>query len=333
MTQALIQTTIGKPGNFALVGLKDLNGPKLMLYNRDNTTSGGQRWNPGPTATPSDAFISGGATSSGAIIQSTIGTPDKPGSFEVLVLEANKQLMHYDKDAHESPWLGQPTVVSREATGPASFIQSSFGTPQFDGNFEAVVLEGSNLVHYYRDNSKDDHPWHRTVVITSKATGPGSIIQSSYGTPNHPGNFEVIVPEGGNLVHYYRDNSANGYPWHYVTTITSKATGPGCLIQSTFGTPCLGNFEVVVLEGTELVHYWRDNSDVKQPWHKTVAITTGATHSGSLIQSNYGTPYAPGNFEVVVLEGHDLVHYWRDNTPGSGFPWHKTIIVANNMLG
>jgi hypothetical protein len=41
--------------------------------------------------------------------------------------------------------------------------------------------------------------WHRAGTITEAATGPGSIIQSSIGTP---ANFEVIVPEGSRLMHY-----------------------------------------------------------------------------------------------------------------------------------
>src|SRR5215218_2885974 len=92
-------------------------------------------------------------------------------------------------------------------------------------------------------------------VITS-----GSFIQSTinrmpqqgtdYPSTNH-GNFQVLVQEGNNLVHYWHDNtqdlnaywpsqppsSPNGRPsegWQRAQTITSKATGPGCIIQSDF---------------------------------------------------------------------------------------------------
>jgi hypothetical protein len=37
------------------------------------------------------------------------------------------------------------------------------------------------------------------------------------------------------------------------------------IIQSDFASGGHGNFEVVVLEGNELVHYFHDNSDVTCP--------------------------------------------------------------------
>jgi len=151
-----------------------------------------------------------------------------------------------------------------------AFIQSSYGTPNSPGNFEAAIFEpGKGLVHYYRDNTNGK--WHATVVISSSATGPGSIIQTSYGTPNAPGNFEVVVLEGKNLVHYYRDNTTNS-KWNRTTVITSNATGPGTLIQSSYGTPNKpGNFEVIVPEGDHYVHYYRDNS-ASGSWHFTTKI-------------------------------------------------------------
>jgi hypothetical protein len=158
-----------------------------------------------------------------------------------------------------------------------SFIQSTYGTPNSPGNFEAVLLQGKNLVHYYRDNTNGgSKKWSRTTVISSKATGPGSIIQSSYSTPYAPGNFEVVVLEGNNLVHYYRDNSSKGKEaWRGGTVITSKATGPG-----------------------------------------------------TVIQSSYSTPNAPGNLEVIVPEGDNFVHYSRDDSAAGGLKWSPAIVVA-----
>lgn len=144
-----------------------------------------------------------------------------------------------------------------------SFIQGTYSTPSSPGNFEAVLLQGNNLVHYYRDNSANGgEKWSSTKVISSKATAPGSIIQSSYTTPNGPGNFEVVVLEGHNLVHYYRDNSSKGgEAWGGGTVISSKATGPGIVVQTSYSTPnAPGNLEVIVPEGGNYVHYWRDDS-------------------------------------------------------------------------
>ncbi len=162
----------------------------------------------------------------------------------------------------------------------ASLIQSTYSTPNAPGNFEAVVLEGNNLVHYYRDNSATGGGrWSPTAVITSSATARGSLIQSSYSTPNAPGNFEVVVLEGNNLVHYYRDNSASG----------------------------------------------------GGKWSRTVVITSNATGPASLIQTNYSTPNAPGNLELVVPEGHDLVHYYRDDSASGGNKWYRGPVITSKL--
>jgi len=41
------------------------------------------------------------------------------------------------------------------------------------------------------------------------------------------------------------------------------STDGGCLIQSDFTSNGHGNFETVVLQGNDLVHYWHDNGNVK----------------------------------------------------------------------
>jgi len=77
------------------------------------------------------------------------------------------------------------------------------------------------------------------------------------------------------------------------------------------------------------MHYFRDNSTPGKPWSKTAAITTTATGDATIIQSSYGTPQVVGDFEVVVFEGRDLVHYWRDNG-STELPWIKTVVISDN---
>ena len=73
-------------------------------------------------------------------------------------------------------------------------------------------------------------------------------------------------------------------------------------------------------EGTDLVHYWHDNGDVASPWRRGKTISTAATGPASIIQSDFKGEH--GNFEVVVLEGHSLIHYWHDNGDVAS-PWRR----------
>src|ERR1700733_15633122 len=77
MTQALIQSTFGQPGNFELLVLQNSHPSKnLEHYFRDNNPAGTKQWNPSPAQTiSSNDIITSHATSPGAIIQSTFGNP------------------------------------------------------------------------------------------------------------------------------------------------------------------------------------------------------------------------------------------------------------------
>ena len=156
-------------------------------------------------------------------------------------------------------------------------------------------------------------------------TGPGCIIQSDFKSKDsnsiEHGNFEVVVPEGNKLVWYQRRWDKSG--WDFVGIISTNATGPGCIIQSDFKSKDSnsiehGNFEVVVQEGSNLLHYWHDNTTRK--WSRAATISNAATGPGCIIQSDFKSPdpqrVIHGNFEVVVQEGSNLLHYWHDNTDG-----------------
>jgi len=197
----------------------------------------------------------------------------------------------------------------------ASFIEGQFRTERHHGDLEAVVLEGNTLVHYRRPS--DTLVWKRFDVVTSKATDRACIIQGDFG--GDVKNFELVVPEGEDLVHYFRDNTGGG--WHRVQVVTSGVTGPACMIQSDYPDDDAdhGNFEVITLEGSDLVHYFHDNGNVANPWQRTVSITSHAASGACMIQSDYPDDADHHNFELVVLEdeggafGRALVHYWRDN--------------------
>jgi hypothetical protein len=273
------------------------------------------------------------------MIESTFGTP---GNLEVVTLDGGNpaKLVHLFR-GQDLTWelgLQSAEVISSQATSSGAIIQSSFGTPAHPGNFEVLVLEGSNLVHYFKDNSNTSNPWVAATphVVSSKATGGASFIQSTFKTtPNAPGNFEAVVLEGSNLVHYFKDNSNPQNPWVPTTVISPNATSPGCIIQSTLGSSKEhGNFELVVLEGRNLVHYWRDNSRPDYPWTRATVISNDAVSQASLIQSNLGVQGAQTNLELVVPEGNELSEqqelaaYFRDDST-QPYLWHRTGTVSN----
>ena len=258
-----------------------LEGTDLVHYWRDHTVPGGA-WNRGLTVT-------GSASSPGCLIQSSFGG-GAHGNFEVVVLEGNN-LNHYwhDNSNPTSPWQFGATI-STEATGEACMIESSYSG--WYGNFELVVLEGNNLVHYWRDNAAAGLPWHRGVTITSDATGPACLFQSDYGVAGTPANFELFVQEGPVIGHWFRDNSDPNLPWIRITSVLAagdKASGPACVIQGDYGAGAHGNFELIVPEGGNLIHYWRDNTQSSTPWLKGVTVTHAAFNFKSRYNQNLAT--------------------------------------------
>jgi hypothetical protein len=228
--------------------------------------------------------------------------------------------------AQPAPPQPIPLPVSADA---GCLIQSDF-ISNGHGNFETVVLQGNDLVHYWHDNGNVQHTWVRGQVITHSATGPGCIIQSDFRGGSH-GNFEVVVPEGRNLVHYFHDNGNVALPWTRGQIISTNATGPAFIIQSDFRSGSHGNFEVVALEGTNLVHYFHENDNVNKPWRRGQTISTHATSRGTIIQSDFRGG-GHGNFEVLVREGGPLVHYFHENNDVNN-PWRRGQTVSTTPGG
>ena len=245
-----------------------------------------------------------------------------------------------------STWM---TSIVETVTGPpsltapwaptGSMIQGDFGIGVM--NFEAVVLQGSNLLHYWKDNSVSgfSKPWQLATVagspdiVTTKATGPGCLIQSDYLGLGH-GRFDVVVQEGSQLVHYSRDNTSATPGWNLdPNVISSSVTGPGCLIQSYRTVAGHGRFEVLALEGTNLVHYWQDSSH--PVWQKEGVITGNARSAGCMIASDYFDSTSNTYLEVVVCQGvtaeppYDLVHYRFNGASWSTDPYVNPAAAGN----
>ncbi len=224
---------------------------------------------------------------------------------------------------------GPEAIIPQLAVGPCSLIQSDFMAGSH-GNYEIVVLEDKNLIHYFKANDDPFNPFSRGPIVSTQATGPGCLIQSDFMAGGH-GNFEAVVLEGNNLVHYFKVNDDINSPWQRGVTITGQATGPGCIMQSSFSSGEHGNFEVIVPEGKILAHYFKNNGDINNPWLRAPDITNQASGPACIIESDF-TDGEHGNFEVVALEGSNLVHYFKSNTDVSN-PWVRGPVITTKATG
>lgn len=261
-SSSLIQSTLGSGLRLDAVAR---SGSQLIQVSRDDTPA--LTW-------LSPAPIAAGVNGNPALIQSTFG---EAGNYELVVPLVSGGIGHFwrDNDDPAFPWHG-PTVFGTQTVeiGGVSLIQGTFGDP---GNLEVVATAGNlsnrSLVHFWRDVNG----WHGpTQIFLPNAFGnfaPSGIpgfIQSK------DGNFQVVVPSGGELVHLMRDNSDAAFTWNPVARFAGfPMTGflAASLIQSNFGPPESGNFELLSRKRDagpaqiHVQHHWRtaDTSGTWQP--------------------------------------------------------------------
>lgn len=310
---------------------------------------------------------------SGSFIQSTFGGW---GNYELAVPHSQK-LVHYWRDndeptfawhrGHEfsfeaqtiSEGLNQQMQLSRSVQG-VSLIQSTIAGDGVHGNFDMVVRlspttlstdEGDSLHLYAFDTGVGQWKVLGPIVADGRpitgVTGTPALIQSTFG---QHGNYELVVPHGQKLVHYWRGNDDPSFAWHHGHELSFKSQAMSealnqqlrlghfvngvALIQSTFaGDGIHGNFDMVVRlspttlhadEGDSLHLYTFDTGVSRWTGHGPIMVEgqpiTGVTGTPALIQSTYGQH---GNYELVVPHGQKLVHYYRNNDDPS-FAWHRT---------
>ncbi len=168
--------------------------------------------------------------------------------------------------------------------------------------------------------------WINAIVAPSWVPGPVvggiSVIQSTYGIPGNPGNFELVGPVPGfggglGLAHYWRNDSAPGAPWALGERFAADiGTFSGAVvIESTYG-----NLEVVASGGAQLYAYFKTPTGA---WSSTFAIP-GASHERGTAAFLQGTFGSPGNFEVAAPNATAGIDYfWRDNTATGNFTWNN----------
>ncbi len=153
--------------------------------------------------------------------------------------------------------LGQINAVA--------LIESSFG------RFDLLIRRGEALEYVSRDRSAGDTTWSVPLQILDGAAGVPGFIQSNYG---QNGNFEVVVANvNGGLSGTWCNNDDPAAPrWMGSFTIVERFGDAGDhpgdgdvvgLIQSNFGTPGFGNFEVIARRNGQTDFFWRTDHD---PW-------------------------------------------------------------------
>jgi hypothetical protein len=129
----------------------------------------------------------------------------------------------------------------------------------------------------------------------------------------------VLVRQSDQLCHYFRNNDEEWLQWEGPTCFGRNIRSAPALIQSRFGNH--GDFEVVVQQGNQVCHYWRDNDQEEALWNPqfTECFGQNVTSAPALMQSNFDDR---GNFEVVVRQDSQLCHFWRNNDG-----WDRMVVI------
>jgi len=162
----------------------------------------------------------------------------------------------------------------------ATLLQSSIGPGNLDVVAVASAFTGSAFLMFY---GRDGAGWHGPAELVADGHGvtgvsgnPG-FIQGTFG---QQGNYELVVPLGDHLAHFWRDNDAAGYPWHGPTVLPPPGHGPrgpgSAALAVTFGSVSmiqtnLGDEQALTVMATVadtagkhfLIGYTRDSSG----WH------------------------------------------------------------------
>ncbi|MBI3272982.1 MAG: beta-lactamase family protein [Planctomycetes bacterium] len=248
-TPSLIQSNFMEPGNLELVCRV---GARLAHFWRHSRSL---EWS-APT------WFGEGCAGSPALLQGVFGAR---GNFEVVVPAVPAGIAHYwrNNDDPALPWVG-PGVFGENLgrVDAVALVQGNYGHP---GNLELVLRVGAKLFHFYRKGNA----WLGGKEFFDRAAGQPAFLQGRHGGRGH---FEVVTPlVGGGFAHLYRDNE-EGQTWRLLAQV-GAADGSFtalALIQSHYGTPALGNFEVAAWDGRRVLTYWRDDGRARA-WHGPVS--------------------------------------------------------------
>ncbi|GAW11753.1 hypothetical protein ANO14919_011040 [Xylariales sp. No.14919] len=182
------------------------------------------------------------------------------GSLEAVINipsglgDSQRVLRHFSRNSTTGEWFARAVISARPESG-GSIIQntSKRHAAQEHGDFEVVVLEDGVLKHYTHYNyppTDDKSAWSCSAIVND-ASGPDSpivaicaapLLQSRIPIPDKSNETTLetaILQSNGDVLHYRclqlgacTKSTEQQHEWHRGAKITSEATGPVCLYQT-----------------------------------------------------------------------------------------------------
>lgn len=266
----------------------------------------------------------------GALVQSGNGAANN--NFELFVLVGGKIEHWYRENSTAAmQWNRVGSIESRDPWRPLpadavdvpAVVQSTFNR-----NFELIYRCSENQLHHaYFDQASGW--WYDARTIGSFCGGIGipGFIQSDRGAP---GDFEVVaIDRDGVAEHWTKHNSApwtrRPGEWYHQETFGSGFgySGPS-LVQSRLGVTGVpennrGELHYVGATSTGEMQHWRRATG--GTWQLQGTFGAGVTSGPALIEGTYGAgdDSGIGNFELCVVAGSRVQHWWRHNRSLSGW--------------
>ncbi|MBB5510857.1 hypothetical protein [Paraburkholderia atlantica] len=212
--------------------------------------------------------------------------------------------------------------------GVSSLIRSDYPKNAEHYNFEALVLLGDELFHYYKDNSNVENRWTRSEPgpITRGVTAPACLVRSDSEKGAEHLNFDALVLKGNELSHWSRNNSTDPGAWYQVSIVDvasfvpGGATGPASMVVSDYlSSDGRGNFAALIPTQNGLFHFWRDQATGKWQPASSTPLTVNPGSSGCIISTDYFDGSHRG-LEALVFEPFD-----KGVGTISHFKWHPDV--------